>query len=67
MHSYLVTATFTTDTELTDEEIGALADRVSLEIAEPQAEDGDGLPNDARWGGAAISVNVARLSSDRIP
>ena len=46
---YRMTVTFTADRELTDDERGQLAERVALEVDEPQVTGDDGLPTDADY------------------
>ena len=49
MNRYRLTVTFTADRELTDDERGQLAERLALEIDEPQVTGDDGLPTDADY------------------
>ena len=49
MNRYRLTVTFTADRALTDDERGQLAERIALEVDEPQVTGDDGLPTDANY------------------
>jgi hypothetical protein len=56
MNRYEITVTFTADRPLTEDEQGTLAERIALEVEEPQTRDDDGMPTDADYRTAFVEV-----------
>jgi hypothetical protein len=63
-HRYRFVATFSTDRELTGDELTHLLNRTALEIVEPCVADSDGLPCDAEWVGREVRAEVFEVGTD---
>jgi hypothetical protein len=57
-HRYEVAVTFSTNRELTDNEVTDLMNRLGLEIDEPTTTGEDGMPTEAEWSGRNVRMLV---------